>query len=304
MPELPEVETIVRELRRALKGSRIKALKLRKRGVFLSARGLSARSLDGKRVKAVRRRGKYIILDLSADLSLLIHLRMTGRLLLCAQHTSDERLATLRLAVSAGSESQTARSGRKGPEGNRRASDKHSHCVFTLNRNRTLTFNDTRRFGRINLMKTSSLAPYFAARLGPEPFDMTAQDFLRAAQGRRGRAKAFIMDQKNIAGVGNIYADESLYRARIHPATRLDKLSEKKLAVLHRAVLRVLKEAIKGQGTTVADFRRSGGETGLFQNKLRVYGHAGYKCRRCRDEISYMKLGGRGTYYCPRCQPY
>ena len=277
MPELPEVETIVRELRRPLGGMRLGALKQNKRGVFLAARGLSARSLEGKRVRDVRRRGKYIIIDLSGGLSLLIHLRMTGRLVFFGHRTQDTGHWT---------------------------DDKHTHCVFCLSKGRILIFNDTRRFGRINLMRTKDLAAYFKKRLGPEPFEMTTRAFLEKAQGRKTRDKAFLLDQKNIAGVGNIYADESLYRARIHPTSVVSKLSEKQLRALHAAVMKVLKEAIKGQGTTVADFRRSGGETGLFQNKLRVYGHEGYSCRRCRGKIRYMKLGGRGTYYCPKCQAY
>ncbi len=276
MPELPEVETIVRELRRPLKSSRIKALQLRKRGVFLPARGFSRRALAGKTIKDVHRRGKYIIIDLSHALSLVIHLRMTGRLLLYDQDTSNEQPAT---------------------------SNKHSHCVFVLDKNRTLVFNDTRRFGRINLMKTEDLAAYFNQRLGPEPLRIDVKDFIKIAQQKKSNVKAFLLNQKNIAGVGNIYADEALYRARIHPAKKMESLEKKEQRTLYRSVLRVLKEAIKGQGTTIADFRRSGGQTGLFQNKLRVYGHAGTKCRRCQEKIKYMKLGGRGTHFCPGCQP-
>ena len=277
MPELPEVETIVRELRREIKGARIAGLKVRKAGVFVPSRGLSKRSLEGKRVLELRRRGKYIIIDLSGGVSLVVHLRMTGRLLVCSGRppTSDLRLPY----------------------------DKHSHCIFSLDKKRTLIFNDFRRFGRILLMKTSELDAYFAQRLGPEPFDLKPKGLLAMARGKKTVIKAFLLDQKKLAGVGNIYADEALYRAKIHPARKLDTISDVELKRIHAAVIRVLKEAIKGQGTTVADFRRSGGQTGLFQNKLRVYGHAGEKCPRCKSTIKKTRLAGRGTHYCPKCQP-
>jgi len=278
MPELPEVETVVRELRKRLKGRRIKQVKVRKPGILLAKPPLSRSSLINASITGVRRRGKYIILDLSRGLSLLVHLRMTGKLLF-SKTTGTEAPQTV-------------------------SYHKHDHCIFTLSGKSRLVFNDYRRFGRINLMRSGALDDYFSSRLGPEPLTMAASVFLASAAKRpKSRAKSFLLDQKNLAGVGNIYADEALYRSRIHPASRIATLDKKQLRLLHRNVVKILKEAIKGLGTTFSDYRRADGSAGDFQNKLRVYGQQGKPCQKCREKILYTKLGGRGTHYCPTCQP-
>ena len=270
MPELPEVETIVRALRPAVEG------RVLRRAQVLDARWSEPAppvAIDdatrGRRVELLWRRGKYIVWELADDVHLVMHLRMTGNLLLAAEAP-------------------------------------YTRVRFELSGGDSVLFTDPRRFGTgVVLLGTDARDEYFAARLGPEPLDPDfTPDALRAiAAGRRSPVKAFLLTQERIAGVGNIYADEALWRARIHPLRPVGTLRRPQLAALHDAVVEVLNAGIAARGASIDDFRNPDGAKGAFQHRFKVYSRAGEPCERCGRTIVKTRAAGRGTYFCPRCQP-
>jgi formamidopyrimidine-DNA glycosylase len=270
MPELPEVETLVRQLSRQLTGRRIRHVELRRPDVLWGDDRPACVLLRGRRITHVGRRGKRILLSLDDQARLIIHLGMTGRLMWAP---ADRPYAT------------------------------HTHlCLEFTDRKRQLRFVDPRRFGNVWITRADGrwIGPV-PSPLGPEPLEMTVGQFVALCRRRRA-VKAVLLDQQIIAGVGNIYCDETLFRARIHPATRGDRLDRSTVMRLRRALRAVLSEAIQARGSTIRDYRQSDGSSGRFQNRHRVYGRAGLPCRRCRGTIDRMVLAGRGTYYCKRCQ--
>jgi formamidopyrimidine-DNA glycosylase len=225
-----------------------------------------------KKITKINRRGKYLLIDLSEKYTLMVHLRMTGRL---TYSEKDTPLA------------------------------KHTHVIFTLSDGCQLRFNDTRQFGRLWLVPTAALEDLAGFKdLGVEPLDdQFTRDYLKKELRRRHtRIKPLLLDQTFIAGLGNIYTDEALHRARINPERLSTTLTPHEIARLYHAIREVLQEGIENRGTTVRDFIDGNGRAGSYQELLRVYGREGEPCHRCNQAIVRKKVGGRSSYYCPHCQ--
>jgi formamidopyrimidine-DNA glycosylase len=271
MPELPEVETVVRALRRTIVGQTITGVDVNNSDRIFPAKAKFASLLSGKTFQAVRRRGKNILIDLSGGYTLWVHLKMTGHFY---YRPSVEPI------------------------------DKHDHQVFHLADNgNSLRFNDYRRFGRLRIYPTSEIMNQKGlAELGPEPLEMSVDEFIQLLSSRRRMIKPALLDQSMIVGVGNIYADESLHRARIHPKRLTDSISRRKLGELHGHVQDILSKAIRMMGTSVDTFAGVNGQPGRYQKYLRVYGREAEPCRRCGRTIRREKIGSRSAHFCPQCQ--
>jgi formamidopyrimidine-DNA glycosylase len=272
MPELPEVETIRRGLAPALTGRTIEGAELLDpRWTRPADPAGVAHELRGARIEAVGRAGKYLIFELSGDRSLLVHLRMTGTLLV------DPRI-----------------------------DPPHTRARFELDGGRRLIYVDPRRFGTAHLLAgRSEREAYLAARLGPEPLTpaFTVEHLRRAASGRTAPIKAFLLDQRRIAGVGNIYADEALFGAGIHPLRAAGRLTGAQWTALHGAIEAALRAGIDAKGASIDDFRHVDGARGTFQDRFRIHLREGEPCVRCGRTVRKLVVGGRGTYVCERCQP-
>ena len=272
MPELPEVETIRRRLAPALVGARISALDVRDpRWCAPLAPEVLVDATAGRRLEALERRGKYLDWALEDEIHLLMHLRMTGTLLLDAPGEVP-----------------------------------HTRVVIAFEDGHELRFVDPRRFGTGELVVgDAALAAFYAARLGVEPFDeaFTAQALRARARGRRGPIKPFLLDQRNIAGVGNIYADEALFRAGVHPLRPAGSLRPIQYARLRDAVRETLSAGIDARGASIDDYRDPDGVRGSFQDRFLVHLREGEPCPRCGAPIRKLVVGGRGTYVCTHCQP-
>jgi formamidopyrimidine-DNA glycosylase len=285
MPELPEVETIRRQLAPHLHGRLLRALSvLDPRWCSPAPPAALADAVEGREVVGVHRRGKYLVLALEEEVALVMHLRMTGTLLLvaAAQDTSERPHVRVRMCLD----------GAASPGGETGAGDR-------------LLFCDPRRFGTgVVLLGDETLEDYFAARLGVEPLgpDFTADALRALARGRRAPVKAFLLSQERIAGVGNIYADEALWRARIHPLRAVGTLRPSQIAELRDAVVATLEAGIDARGATIDDFRHPDGARGSFQDRFLVHRREGEPCPRCATPIRKLRAAGRGTYVCERCQ--
>ena len=276
MPELPEVETVVRGLRPCLTGRRITGVSINWPGSIAAPDpSLFVRRLTGRVVTDVKRRGKWIVIELGEGLTLLVHLRMTGQLLFEAAGC---------------------------PEG------KYTRAVFCLDDGRGtcgehLRFSDMRKFGRLILTDDPETV---LGKLGPEPLadDFTVERFERMLAKRHGRIKSLLLNQQFLAGLGNIYVNEALWRARIHPLRSADSLSAEEVRALHGAIRSVLRAAISGGGTTLenGNFRQADGEAGNFADHLSVYGREGEPCGCCGAPVDRIRVGQRSTYFCPICQ--
>ena len=269
MPELPEVETIRRRLEPALAGRRIAALTVADATVSAQPAAELRHLALGRCVAGLRRRGKYLIVDLDEGI-LVVHLRMTGQLLF-------ERPATPRL----------------------------SRFSIEFDDGSFLHFFDVRRFGRLWALRDEAELEHFFAELGVEPLSPGfSTSRLRALlEGRRAPLKAFLLDQRRIAGVGNIYADEALFRAGLHPLRRAGSVGARGAGRLRDALVETLELGIAQAGTSVDSFVDPEGAPGSFQETLNVYQRTGEPCRRCGTPIERVVVGGRGTHFCPRCQP-
>jgi formamidopyrimidine-DNA glycosylase len=273
VPELPEVETIRRQLAPFLEGRRLERMEV------VDARWCEPAdpaaledAVAGRLIEQVGRRGKYLILSLEDDVHLVMHLRMTGNLLI----------------------------------GDGGEAPRHLRVRFSLDSGEELLFVDVRRFGTGDvLLGSDALAEYFASRLGVEPLgaDFTAEALRAQAKGRAQPVKAFLLTQERVAGVGNIYADEALFRARIHPLRPVGKLKRAQIADLRDAVVATLEAGIDAKGATIDDFRHSDGAEGSFQDRFLVHLREGEPCVRCGTTIRKMRAAGRGTYVCEHCQP-
>jgi formamidopyrimidine-DNA glycosylase len=272
MPELPEVETIRRQLAPHVEGRELTAVEvLDPRWTAPRAPGQVAAALTGRTVIGLARAGKYLIWELSGDLHLLMHLRMTGTLLF--DPPADPPHTRVRVALSDG-----------------------HHLVYL----------DPRRFGTGHLLESSQArAGYLGARLGPEPLTprFTTAYLRDAARGRTAPVKAFVLDQRRIAGVGNIYADEALFRAGIHPLRPAGSLRPAQLEALRAGIEDALAAGIEAKGATIDDFRHLDGAYGSFQDQFLVHLREGQSCVRCSGPVRKLVVGGRGTYVCERCQP-
>lgn len=268
MPELPEVETVARFLRGTVVGKRISAVDILD-GRFAALE--DTHDLVGRRIVGVARRGKYLSLELDDTWVLQLHMMMAGRILVRPVGYEADRFLRLRVHLSAGLE---------------------------------LRFCDSRRFGRAYQLEARDYRE-FRRGLGPEPLSsaFTTARLLRAMTGRKIALKNALLNQKLIAGIGNIYADEALWRGRLHPLTPAGELSEPEAIRLHRGVRTALREGIEAGGTTFSQYRNAEGESGDYQRQLRVFQRTGEDCFRCGQTIERMKVGGRSTHFCPRCQP-
>ena len=269
MPELPEVETIRRHLAPVVEGRVLRSLEiLDPRWCEPAAPAEVAAAVEGRVVQRLARRGKWLILEFSEEVHLVMHLRMTGNLLL----------------------------GDEAP---------YTRVRMTLDSGETILFTDPRRFGTgVVLLGDEARDDYFASRAGVEPLapEFTTEVLREQARGRRQPVKAFLLSQERVAGVGNIYADEALFRARIHPLRPVGTLRRAQLAELRDAVVEVLEDGIDSKGASIDDFRNPDGSKGVFQDRFLVHLRAGQPCVRCGATIKKMRAAGRGTYVCERCQ--
>jgi len=267
VPELPEVETIRAQLAPRLEGRVLARVEIldprltRPHDLFEVVE-----ELEGDRVLAVERRGKYLLLRLESGLGLLVHLRMTGGF--GFEPTSHER------------------------------------AVLELDDGTRVAYRDVRRFGTWLVLDDAELVPYLSGKNGPEPLGRRfTTGWLRAQLARRrAPLKAVLLDQRVVAGLGNIYADEALWRARIHPLRPANEVTADEARRLVRAIRAVLRLGIERQGSTLRDYARPDGEPGAMQREFRVYGREGEPCDRCGTPIAKIRAGGRGTWFCPRCQ--
>jgi formamidopyrimidine-DNA glycosylase len=283
MPELPEVETIRRQLAPLIEGRRVQHIEILdpRWSRPLAPKELEA-ALLGRRIERLGRRGKYLVWSFDRDVHLAQHLRMTGAVLA----EPDPEPAHTRVRLELG----RARRGAGAGSGGRRR----------------LVIVDPRRFGTGELLLgTDALDAFFAARLGLEPFDerFTAEHLRVLAKGRTAPIKAFLLDQRKIAGVGNIYADEALFRAGVHPRRPAGRLSREQYARLRESVIAALSAGIDARGASIDDFRHVDGVRGSFQDQFLVHLRAGQPCATCGSTIVKMVVGGRGTYVCESCQP-
>ncbi len=274
MPELPEVETVVRGLRGSLVGRRIVGVRFGKTD-FIEDPVALGEQLPGSRIARVERYGKFVTMaleplsDTRAPFHLFIHLGMTGQLM---PRKPYEPVAA------------------------------HTHAFVELDDGFELRYTDIRRFGQMRLVPQERIAS-FQENLGSDPLDISAKDFISKIRGRRARIKALLLDQSVLRGMGNIYTDESLWRARIHPARIGANLQAPQLSALHRAMQKVLSAAIKLRGSSISDYLDAEGLPGEYQSRHRVYGRKGKPCPRCRSAIRRTIVAGRSSYFCPQCQP-
>jgi formamidopyrimidine-DNA glycosylase len=271
MPELPEVETIRRQLEPEVVGRRIRRLNvLDERWTRPRDPAGVERAVTGRRVEAVERRGKYLILRLEGDLALVMHLRMTGNIVV-DRSTATPPYLRARIELDDGS---------------------------------VVWFTDARRFGQGVVLEAGEIDAFFAERLGIEPLspDLTAEALCRLARGRRAPLKSFLLAQGGIAGIGNIYADEALHRAELHPLSPAGSLRPEDCERLREGIVEALEEGLRNGGASVDDYRDARGERGTMQEEFLVHTREGKPCPRCGEEIRRVVVAGRSTYFCPACQ--
>jgi len=274
MPELPEVETIRARLAPRLEGRRLVRVEIvDPRLTRPEPPEAIAAALEGERIVQVSRRGKYLIFGFESGRHLLVHLRMTGNV----EHPAQGGLAA----------------------------DPYRRAVVRLDDGSDVAYRDVRRFGTWDLLEPGDLEDYFAVRrLGGEPLErgFTTRALAQALEGRRAPIKAALLDQRAAAGIGNIYADEALWRARLHPLRPAGSLTAGEIARLRKAIRAALEMGIARQGATLRDYRDPEGRRGRMQDEFKVYGRAGESCPRCGTPIEKTRAGGRGTWLCPQCQ--
>lgn len=282
MPELPEVETVRRGLMPAMEGAVIAQAHVNRPDLRWPFPENMADRLTGATVKQLRRRSKYILADLSTDETLLIHLGMSGRML-----------------VSGDPLGQFAH--------DHPAPEKHDHVVFDMANGARVTFNDPRRFGAMDLLDTATAANHpLLASIGPEPLgnDFHEDYLVERLKNRKTPVKSALLDQKIVAGLGNIYVCEALYRANLSPERKVNKISEPQIRALVPIIREVLSDAIAAGGSSLKDFRQADGELGYFQHSFDVYGRENDPCRTpdCTGTIARITQSGRSSFYCPQCQ--
>jgi formamidopyrimidine-DNA glycosylase len=274
MPELPEVESVRRQLEPALVGRRFERVSIADSRLVRPYDPTEvAAELQGERVAAVERRGKYLIVRFESDRVLLIHLRMTGSLLHVPRGSLQD--------------------------------DPHRRAVVTLDDGSDVAYRDVRRFGTWLLLEPGEAGPYVDERVGDEPLDtlFTAARLGERLAGRRTSLKAALLDQRTLAGMGNIYVDEALWRSRLSPLRPASGLGRAELRRLHRAIRAALEHGLARQGSTLRDYRLPDGSGGSMQDEFRVYGRRDEPCDRCGTPIARTQVAGRTTWFCPTCQP-
>ena len=289
MPELPAVETVRRGLAPAMEGARFERVALRRADLRFPFPERFARRLEGARVDALARRGKYLVATLSTGESLIMHLGMSGRF---AVGERRRPLAAEAFHHASG------------------GADAHDHVVFDMGAERgaagaRIVYNDPRRFGFMDLVETALLDACAHFRgMGPEPLSAGFTDaaLLSALEGRDAPLKAALLDQRTVAGLGNIYVCEALFRAGVSPRRKASNLGPERAARLRAAIVEVLREAIEAGGSTLRDFAASDGSLGYFQHRFRVYDREGQPCPTCAGPVRRLTQSGRSTYFCGRCQ--
>jgi formamidopyrimidine-DNA glycosylase len=271
MPELPEVETIVQCLRSSLKGKRIRAVQVLEPKIFRNPVLPAIQSLTGAIIREIHRKGKMILFLFEPEMMLILHLKMTGQALLLPSTNPIDR---------------------------------HTHVLFNFYRTKIqLRYRDVRKFGFFSLIRNlADIQNSSLAGLGPDPFEITSLQFKKILQNGERTIKALLLDQSLVSGLGNIYVDESLFRAGIHPETKGRHLSVPGFNKLYKAVKATLSKAIDMQGSTLKDYCQPDGLSGGFQEQHRVYGRQGKPCPICQTPIQKKKVAGRGTHFCISCQ--
>jgi formamidopyrimidine-DNA glycosylase len=269
MPELPEVETIVRDLRRLVSGATIRRASVSRPDLIIGSPATFEDALANRRIREVDRRAKNIVIRLNGD-RLIVNLGMTGRVLVLDRDA---------------------------------ANPPHTGAQFELADGRTIVYQDVRRFGRLEVIPADAW-DIRTGSMGVEPLseDFTPDLLLRIARLSRVAVKTWLMDQKRVVGVGNIYASEALFRAKVNPRKAAKRLTKREVGRLHQAIRDVLQEAIDFRGTTLLDYRDPSGERGGFAARLRVYDREGEPCVNCGSPIRRIVQAGRSTFYCPSCQ--
>ncbi len=282
MPELPEVETVRRGLSPAMEGAVIERADVNRPDLRWPFPARMAERLTGQRVDRLRRRSKYILADLSSGETLLIHLGMSGRMTVSGdplgQYAHEHPMA-----------------------------QKHDHVVFHMANGARITFNDPRRFGAMDLLPTATAEQHkLLSVLGPEPLgnDFHEQHLIDAFKGKNSPVKSALLDQGIVAGLGNIYVCEALYRGKVSPRRKAGQISAPRVAALVPIIRKVLQDAIEAGGSSLRDFRQADGELGYFQHSFDVYGREGEPCRTegCGAEIKRITQSGRSSFYCAQCQ--
>jgi formamidopyrimidine-DNA glycosylase len=274
MPELPEVETIRLALEPYVVGRTFARVDINDPRLVRPFEPLAVGAeLEGERVAALERRGKYLIVRFESGRALLIHLRMTGSL----RHVGA---------------------------GGKLSDDPHRRAVVRLDDGSDVAYRDVRRFGTWLLLEPGELEPYLAQKVGVEPLErgFTARGLAQRLQGRRAPIKAALLDQRTVAGLGNIYVDEALWRAGIHPLRPAESLDADEVAKVTRGVKEALRAGVRRQGASLRDYATPDGGRGSMQDRFNVYGRAGEPCHRCGTPVDKIRVGGRGTWYCPTCQ--
>jgi len=273
MPELPEVETVKRSLTPFLRGAQIKNVEIFFPGIIKEPEpALFKEKIKDKMIIEIKRRGKYLLFSLNEDLTMVIHLRMTGQLTICSRD----------LPIN-----------------------KHTHLVFELDSEKELRFTDVRKFGLVYLVPTGrweGIKGLFNLGFEPLAEDFTFAVFAELINNKQGKLKPFLLDQRKVAGIGNIYADEILFEAKLHPQREIKTLTSEEIKTLFLSLRAKLEESIKHRGTSKRDFVDGRGEKGNFQEKLQVYGRGGEACNRCGNTLRRIVVAGRGTVFCPHCQ--
>ncbi|MFT8728061.1 MAG: DNA-formamidopyrimidine glycosylase [Liquorilactobacillus ghanensis] len=272
MPELPEVETVRRGLVKLIKNKTIKQVKVIYPKIVVGDPLEFAQQLQNKKIETIGRRGKFLLFNFNQGVTMVSHLRMEGKYFV---KSADKPL------------------------------EKHTHVVFSFTDGLQLRYNDVRKFGRMQLVKTNSIAQLpNLAKLGPEPLSdqFVLPDFVQKLANKKKAIKAVLLDQTVVAGLGNIYADEVLWLSKIHPLTPAAKLSVKQISVLRQQIITELTAAVKAGGTTVRSYTDAFEHSGNFQFDLHVYGRQGQPCQRCGSQIMKIRVAQRGTHFCPSCQ--
>lgn len=280
MPELPEVETIKLGLQKYLVGHKIERVEIKLPKIITG----DIKDVEGAKITAVRRFGKGLVIDLSNKYSLAIHIKLTGQLIYRGPHLKGK----ITLSKKVGDSLPSSR----------------THVIFELDKKGFLYYNDIRQFGWIKIIESGKLKDenYFKT-LGPEPFkDLTLPIFKKLISASNMPIKPLIMDQKRIAGIGNIYANDGLWDAKINPQRRAGTLTQAEIKKLYDSLLKVLRAGCKYKGASELNFVNAKGEEGEYQEHSLVYGRKGKKCKRCGGEIKKIYFAGRGTFYCPACQ--
>lgn len=272
MPELPEVETVRRGLAALVEGKIVTNVVVRYSKMVSPKAEIFAEELEGKKILNVRRRGKYLLIDFSGDYTMVSHLRMEGKYSVVDRHEEY---------------------------------GKHDHVIFELDDGKDLRYNDTRKFGRMNLVPTGEELQVGGLKtIGPEPTPetLTLEYLTHQLRNRKRGMKSFLLDQSMIAGLGNIYADEVLWLSKIHPQQISNTLTDEEIEILRESIFEELQLAIEAKGTTVFSYLNADGHAGSFQNQLHVYHRQGLPCQRCGTPIERIKVAQRGAHFCPHCQ--